>query len=247
MLFRSGNDDFKLWHKGTFSIALRPDGTNSEGTWTFDVTVTDKAGRETKLGTITTLVDTMLPELDENALLVNKATYSYEDANDHTWYKSTSIPFSGKYLETGSGIDHIEYTITQADSSATITGKLGTVVVKDADGKVTGETFSANLGEFTSKMNGTEALYNTVTFVAVDKAGNKSAAKELKIYLDTESPELTCANAATETTNGNKDIIATGTYDDDSSGVKSVTLEVTYTEGDEKKTFNFGTDRKSVV
>ncbi|WP_294430676.1 Ig-like domain repeat protein [uncultured Treponema sp.] len=241
--------DYLLVLGGTFSITLDPSAGESEGKWTFEVTVTDRAGRSTKLETITTFVDTVKPVWNDAALSVNKAPYSYTDENTHTWYKSLSMPFAGKYAEAGSGIDHVDYTITQADSAVqNVTDRLGTVVEKD-DGVATGfETFSANLGEFSSKMDGNAALYNTVRFVAVDKAGNESDPKELRIYLDTESPELACTNDATESTNGSKDIVAKGTYKDDSSGVKSVKLELTYTDGNNvKHSVELGTNSETKV
>lgn len=220
-----GSGNYKLTKAGSFTITVVADDNNN-GKWTFDLTVKDKANRETKLATLTTTVDTVKPVWN-NYLLVNKASYSTTAQN---WYKATALPFSGSLTEEGSGIKEVQYWITKAGESETEDPTDTFATTKNGST----ESFTTNLGEFIAKLNGTAPVANTVKFVAIDKAGNKSEPKEFNIYIDTESPTFTCTQNGTQVTNGNKNITASGSFDDDAAGVKSVTLEISYTQGGTK-------------
>lgn len=177
-----------------------------------------------------------LQENEENGkevpvFLVNKSPY--KSGTEHTWYKASSLPFEGRYKEQGSGIDHVEYTVIQAGETTGTTESFGTTKITDASGNFTGEeSFSANLGEFSAKIdeNTGSAIPNTVTFVAVDKAGNKSEEQTVEIYIDTEAPSLESFVTGSQFSNAVDAIEVTGTASDDSSGIARVILEL-YEDG----------------
>ncbi len=218
---------YSLVKSGSFDISLVPENDgSSEGQWTFELTVKDKAGRTTKLNALSTLVDTQKPVWKADSLLVNKAEYNGEGEN-HSWYKASSLPFAGSYTESGSGIDHIEYTITKADGTSE-NGTFASSKDKNESGAFTGtESFSVNLGEFIPKRGYDGAIPNTVKFVAVDKAGNRSDEASVKIYIDSEPPALESNVTGSKFSNKKLPIAVTGSSSDDSSGVKSVKLNVT--------------------
>ena len=228
-----GSDNYKLFRKGKFTITVVANDDNN-GNWTFDLAVTDKANRTTNLETLKTVVDTKKPVWNVNSFQVNKESYSSSGEN---WYKSSALPFTGTVAENGSGIKEIKYSVIKAGVSGEPTYAESFATTKETVGT---ESFSANLGEFIAKLGADgNAVANKVYMKAVDYAGNESDAPTFNIFVDTESPTFTCAQSGTQVTNGTKDIAASGTFDDDASGVKSVTLEVTYTENGEKKTKTF--------
>ena len=206
---------------GTFTIELAADDENN-GAWTFEIHAVDLAGRESGTLNYNTVVDTIAPVWNEDRFEVNKA--AYESGTDHTWYRASSLPFAGAYTEAGSGIEHVDYKIKQAGKTTEETGSFGTS--KDALDS-TKESFSTNLGEFIAKMEAGSAIPNTVTFVAVDKAGNESEEQTIEIYIDTEAPSLTESNKqGSQYSNKEAEIKVTGKATDDSSGIKSIILEL---------------------
>ncbi|MBQ8013855.1 MAG: hypothetical protein IJ257_05620 [Treponema sp.] len=228
-LVASGEKGYKLEKtlaedkkSGTFTITLTANDENN-GDWTFNVTAKDLAGRESASLVFGTKVDTLPPAWNEG-LLVNKKLYSDSDSN---WYNSPSLPFSGSLTEKGSGIKEILYSVIQAGSSAEPSYEDSIYTSKLADGT---ETFAQNLGEFIAATTS-----NKVCMKAVDYAGNESEPKIFSIFVDFESPSFVSTLSGTQVTNGTKDIEAGGSFDDDASGVKSVILEVSYTENNEKK------------
>ena len=220
---------------GSFTIKVEPTGTESEGKWTFDVTVTDKAGRSSSLSTLSTTVDTVKPEWG-TSFLVNKKEYV-----SGNWYNAAALPFSGSITESGSGVKEVRYSVIQAGASEGPTYSDSFVTTKGTGANAGKETFSANLGEFITKLSGSTALANKVYMKAVDNAGNESEEQVFDIYVDSESPTLQCDQSGTQVTNGTKDITSSGSFDDDASGVDSVTLEVSYTDSGSKKIVDLGT------
>ncbi|WP_027728221.1 Ig-like domain-containing protein [Treponema sp. C6A8] len=232
---------------GTFTITLAADDNNN-GKWTFDLTVVDKAGRSRKLDTIKTIVDTKKPVWKADSFTVNKVAYSESETN---WYKSSALPFTGTVAENGSGIKEIKYSVIKAGEAdnPTYAESIASTKDKDSSNKYTGtESFSANLGEFISKLDADgNAAANKVYMKAVDYAGNESEVQIFKIFVDSESPTFTCEQSGTQVTNGTTNITANGTFDDDASGVKTVTLEVSYTENGTKTTKSFEAELDSTA
>ena len=226
-----GSNDYKLWRKGTFTITVVADDNNN-GNWTFDLSVTDKADRTTSYTTLSTIVDTKKPEWNASSFRVNKKAYS-TDSTDKNWYKSSALPFAGTLTKDESGIKEIKYSVIKAGDDDNPTYSESFATTKNDDGT---ESFSANIGEFVTKLTDGNAVANKVYMKAVDNAGNESDAQVFNIFIDSEAPAFTCAQSGTQVTNGTKNIEASGTFDDDASGVASVALEITYTEGTTKKT-----------
>lgn len=127
--------------------------------------------------------DTIAPALIEDDLKVGGIDYDLENL---IWYNTESVNFSGSYLESGSGIDAIEYEITFADGR-----------------KSSGKIFTTDTGavkKFNSTLSGfTEgSIENSVKFKALDKAGNVSAEKTVLVKTDTTSPKNEAALAPTK-------------------------------------------------
>ena len=214
----------------TIEVIQLEDGSN-DGKWTFDISVTDNADRVTKLSG-TSIIDTNKPEWKEDTFTVNKTPYSYSSQTEHTWYKSSALPFAGSLIENGSGIEEIKYSVIQAGSEAEPTYADSFVTTKNDDGT---ESFSVNLGEFITKVKDGNAVSNDVYIKAVDCAGNESNSYTFHIYIDAEAPTFTVDQKETQVTNGVQNVKASGTFDDDASGVNNVSLEVSYTEDNVKK------------
>ena len=149
----------------------------------------------------------------------------YVSGTNHSWYKSSTLKFAGQYEEMGSGIDHVEYTITKADGSTT-TETFSTKKDYNSSGHFLGtESFNQNLGEFEASLSP-----NKIKFKAVDKSGNPSEVKEFEIYVDSESPVITnCNKSGTIYSDLNTAIDVNIEVSDAASGVKSVVLKVANT------------------
>ena len=211
---------------GTFKITLTAGSTNN-GKWEFEVKAKDWVERESQTLKFSTLVDTVKPEWNDSDILVDKKTYI--EGTNHSWYKNSTLPFSGSLTENGSGIKEIRYSITKADGTAADSDSFTTSVQKDASGNVEKETFSTKLGEFLSKKDESGvAQANTVTLVAEDEAGNVSDLKTFKIYIDSESPQLLSTDkSGNQYSNKSNSITVNGQASDDASGVDSVKLSIT--------------------
>ena len=238
--FICASDDKDKKHLKDFELSVdKENPVNGVYNWTGKIESMPAEGNEFKLeitavdnyGQSSTVISNLkidedAPVWDEAAFLVNKATY--KSGNDHTWYKASSLPFAGKYKEKGSGIDYVEYTVIKAGETEGTTENFGTTKDTDEAGNLTGEeSFSANLGEFERKIGESGTLPNKVIFVAVDKAGNRSVEKTVEIYIDTEVPTLDNLNrSGSQFSNKKLPIEVTGTAADDSSGVKSISLNI---------------------
>lgn len=205
---------------GTFTIQLVADDENN-GAWTFEIHAVDLAGRESGTLNYNTVVDTIAPSWIESEFKVNK------EARLKDWYSASSLPFEGAYKEEGSGIGSVKYTITLPNGTIGTAESFGTS--KDANDSRK-EKFSTNLGEFKKKVEDSDNNYNTVSFVAVDKAGNESEEKKINIYIDTESPSLESLLTGSQYSNQTTPFEFTGTASDDSSGIAGVELKV-YEDG----------------
>ncbi len=186
----------------------------SDGLYALTLTASDtysqKSSTEIKLG-----LDTEKPVWSGDDFKVGGKAFASGDS--HTWYKSSTLQFEGKFTEAGSGIDHVEYSVTKAGE----TESAADTFAPNADG-----TFKQNLGEFIAKVTDGAATANKIKFLAVDKAGNKSDESEFEIYIDSEVPTVTSNQSGNQYSNKSNSITVTGTAEDDSSGVESVTLTV---------------------
>ena len=184
-------------------------------TLTLTLTASDnysqKSSVDLKLG-----LDTEKPVWSDDSFKVGGKAFA--SGANHTWYKSSTLQFEGKFTENGSGIDHVEYSVTKAGE----TESASDTFAPNTDG-----SFKQNLGEFIAKVTDGAATANKIKFFAVDKAGNKSDESEFEIYIDSEVPTVSSNQSGNQYSNKSNSIIVTGTAEDDSSGVESVTLTVT--------------------
>lgn len=188
---------------------------STDDLYTLTLTASDnysqKSSEDLKLG-----LDTQKPVWSDDSFKVGGKAFA--SGTDHTWYKSSTLQFEGKFNESGSGIDHVEYSVTKAGE---------TEPVSDTFAPNTDGSFKQNLGEFIAKVTDGAATANKIKFFAVDKAGNKSEESEFEIYIDSEVPTVSSNQSGNQYSNKSNSITVTGTAEDDSSGVESVTLTVT--------------------
>ncbi|WP_406032264.1 hypothetical protein [Treponema saccharophilum] len=187
----------------------------TDGLYTLTLTASDnysqKSSVDLKLG-----LDTEKPVWSRDDFKVGGKAFA--SGANHTWYKSSTLQFEGKFSESGSGIDHVEYSVTKAGE---------TEPVSDTFAPNTDGSFKQNLGEFIAKVTDGAATANKIKFFAVDKAGNKSDEREFEIYIDSEVPTVSSNQSGSQYSNKSNSITVTGTAEDDSSGVESVMLTVT--------------------
>ena len=210
---------------GTAAVFAK-DGTNwsitgesDDGTYSYEITVTDKAGNSvTKKVSVTK--DTKEPTWNDGDIKVNKKAVD----ENLTWYKNATLPFTGSLTETGSKVKEIQWSVKQAGASSSSTGTF----TPKADG-----TFDTNLGEFIAKKDSSgNAIANSVTLVAIDYAGNKSAEKTFNIFIDAEPPVLEHSNReGTQFSNKKLPFDIELEVSDNASGVESATITVTH-DGD---------------
>ncbi|WP_191018080.1 Ig-like domain repeat protein [Treponema zioleckii] len=174
-------------------------------------TYSQKSSADIKLG-----LDTEKPSWNDDDFKVGGKAFA--SGANHTWYKSSTLQFEGKFAESGSGIDHVEYSVTKVGE----TESASDTFAPNTDG-----SFKQNLGEFIAKVTGGAATANKIKFFAVDKAGNKSEESEFDIFIDSEVPTVSSNQSGSQYSNKSNSITVTGTAEDDSSGVESVTLTVT--------------------
>ena len=187
----------------------------TDGLYTLTLTASDnysqKSSVDLKLG-----LDTEKPVWSGDDFKVGGKAFA--SGANHTWYKSSTLQFEGKFSESGSGIDHVEYSVTKAGE----TESASDTFAPNTDG-----SFKQNLGEFIAKVTDGAATANKIKFFAVDKAGNKSDESEFDIFIDSEVPTVSSNQSGNQYSNKSNSITVTGTAEDDSSGVESVTLTVT--------------------
>ncbi|MCR5725038.1 MAG: hypothetical protein K6G80_08140 [Treponema sp.] len=223
----------------------------NDGSWTVSVTATDGAGRSAVNQSATFVLDTKAPVFqDANATYpayVNNAAYtaSYDDDSGEwtgNWYSSTSLSVSGCYAESLSGVSAVYYQVAspaaQAESGFTALSQTNyTSAVASANGvsavsdvsSFTTTPHDGGIASYSAILSGFEASSsaNTLRLVAVDAAGNPSSVKEYAIYIDQDSPTLSCtSHSGQEYTNTVTAIPVSGTATDSSSGVASVVLSL---------------------
>ena len=206
-----GNKNTSGTYDWTGSIIL----PETDGLYTLTLTASDnysqKSSVDLKLG-----LDTQKPVWSGDDFKVGGKAFA--SGANHTWYKSSTLQFEGKFAESGSGIDHVEYSVTKAGE----TESASDTFAPNTDG-----SFKQNLGEFIAKVTDGAATANKIKFFAVDKAGNKSDESEFDIFIDSEVPTVSSELSGSQYSNKSLPITVTGTSEDDSSGVESVTLTVT--------------------
>lgn len=242
-----GSTKYTFAGKDSSGAAKAVSGTSSSISWSFTsvdlsdfapqsgndalltITALDKAGNSVS-SVFNLEFDTTKPAWTEtntdHPFQINKASY-----DDDCWYKDSSLPVSGCYVEAGSGLSQVYYWVQNPESSSPDTSDLST-----ARGSFSASNDSANglsyftnqvLGSFTaSTISGSGITPNYLYLVALDNVGNASSAYTVKINIDTESPSLSSDKSGIQYTNGSNPISVTGSASDNVSGIASVTLKI---------------------
>ncbi len=212
-----------------------------EGAYTIKVTATDQLNNIVS-ETYTTTIDKTAPAWnkrtsDEGS---GKSKVGNEDVSalyssegNHPWFNTTNPEIYIEYFEdssaSGSGIKNVYYQFAKAGEEITDSTEINQLKPsKSSDKKY--EYLSFYIGDFVVSPQA-----NKVKIWAEDNAGNISGEVTLNIFIDQEKPtlseikyssgEIKSQNLpSTILSNGAADIVLTGKYADDASGVKKINV-----------------------
>ena len=179
---------------GTYSITL--EAQNYYGTYT--ITCEDNAGNTTST-TVTVLMDTQQPELDDIEPVYN----------DGDWVNK-AITITGKATDPNPGaaaVSDIAKVYYKKGGETDEQAKLASYV----DGKFTFEIEAQNY-------KGTYVIY------CIDNAGNRSEDSVINVYMDNEQCKILSAEVSIPNWT-NKDVVIHGNVWDNLSGIKEVTYK----------------------
>ncbi len=163
----------------------------ASATGDYEFVATDKAGK-TKPVTVNIKVDGTAP-------VVSALTSSDKNANGYI--TSTPSPFHVEYSDNdgAEGVELYWKISASVPAAATYTSKAALVTAANGWTKVNGDTFYGNFKTKGAEGNGIEegASYNAYV-VAVDRADNVSALKNLAFGVDLNAPVITITNTAAE-------------------------------------------------
>ncbi|MCR4742290.1 MAG: hypothetical protein K5866_05420, partial [Treponema sp.] len=213
---------------------------NIQGAYTIKVTATDQLDNEVS-ETYTTTIDTTAPvwnkksDVDSGTSKVGNEDVSDLISSDegHPWFNTTNPEIRIEYFEdssaSGSGIEYVYYQFAKAGeefTDSTVTNSLKPS--KSTDKKY--ESLSFYIGDFV-----VSSQANKVKIWAKDNAGNECDPVTLNIFIDQEKPTLSeikyssgkiesQALPSTILSNGASDIVLSGKYADDASGVEKINV-----------------------
>ena len=165
---------------------------------------------------------------DENyPFLVNKNAYSSDN-----WYKDSSIPVSGAFVESGSGTADIYYWVQLPGGKSPDTTNFASASSFKAS-----NDFEKGLSYFTDQILGSfeasvlendSVKSNTLYIVAVDNVGNSGSSAQggILINLDVLGPSIGSDKNGMVYTNQISDISVSGSYSDNASGLNSIFLNL---------------------
>ena len=209
--------DLKWEFDGIDLGGFEPQSGVSQDVIIYAVTV-DEAGNESKFA-FNVKFDTTPPEWSSAQTVEN-------------WYKNPSLPVSGGYSESGSGVADIYYWIqtpgTSEPSVRNLSSSAGSFKAKE---NTSGNWIFSNqtVGSFEANDSKKTPSCNNLYLVATDNAGNRSVPSQggiFEINLDIEAPKLTSNQSGMLYTNKINDIELSGTYSDNASGVKTVDIKL---------------------
>lgn len=214
-----------------YSIAISADKTSatitlldtgaSDGKWRFEATATDTADRSSQKEFAFT-IDTVAPERVGSIVIG-------ESGSTDDWFNSENLTVKGRYKEMTSGLDKVEYAMTPAGETTSVSG---TEVI----GGTVGEEISYALSPV-----GFKEGQNSLSIHALDLAGNDSGESVYIIQVDTTAPtaetawytydgqSFTAAAGnvmANGTDSGAKDMTVYGTVSETLSGLKDFALTI---------------------
>lgn len=204
-------------NKWTDSITA---GSTNGDSKTVKYTAIDEFGVKTS-GTYKYTIDTKAPEF-----ISGPTNYKFNigsDEYDETkWYKESALSISGYYKESLSGMEKIEYEIFHYDIDDPTKEILG------SKGDITAAQVAADtsMWSFKATASGFVAGKNYVRLVAYDNAGNPSEKKEIEVQVDMTAPTVSMDEAGGVLTNCSQDIISSGTFSDDASGVEKIVVTI---------------------
>ncbi|MBR4599278.1 MAG: hypothetical protein IKO39_04435, partial [Treponema sp.] len=165
---------------------------------------------------------------DENhPFLVNKNAYSSDK-----WYKDSSIPVSGAFVESGSGTADIYYWVQLPGGKSPDTTNFASASSFKAS-----NDFENGISCFTDQILGSfeasvlendSVKSNTLYIVAVDNVGNSASCAQggILINLDVLGPGIGSDKNGMVYTNQISDISVSGSYSDNASGLNSIFLNL---------------------
>ena len=219
---------------------------NIEGAYTIKVTATDQLNNVVS-ETYTTTIDTTPPAWNQRTSVQGTGTSKVGnvdvsdledvsdliDDEDHPWFNTTNPEIYIEYFEdssaSGSGIKNVYYQFAKAGEEFTDSTEINQLKPsKSTDKKY--EYLSFYIGDFVVSPKA-----NKVKIWAEDNAGNISKPFTLNIFIDQEKPtlseikyssgEIESQNLpSTILSNGEADIVLTGKYADDASGVEKINV-----------------------
>lgn len=212
----------------------------SDGKWNFVITATDKAERSS-VASFDFTIDTVAPARQKDAQ--DRWITIGSDSSDAEWQNSDSLAIHGKFDEKTSGLSAVEYTLTPAGSTDTVTGS------EALGGAVTtiGQDKKPVYVSYTISPIGFKDGTNHLTVKGVDQAGNSSSAS-YDILVDSKFPTISAAwytyadtssSATTPVTaddlekaeltvlaNGKTNMTVYGALEEKESGVGAVTIVI---------------------
>ena len=182
-----------------------------EGKWNIQADATDGQNRSADKVIRTLTYDKTAPAWTGTAIVDGKDW----DSTAKNWYSSSALTFKDSLTEEVSGMDRVDYVITDANGNS----KEGTVV--PSEGTNGAYTYETTLSGFAS---GSSA--NTVTFTPYDNAGNSGTARTFSIYVDKNAPTFSFTKDSPQYIKGSTAVTLTGSVEDDASGLASDAVKV---------------------
>ena len=201
-----------------------------EGKWNIQADATDGQNRSADKVIQTLTYDKTAPAWTGTPTVGDKAW----DSTAKNWYSSSALTFKDSLTEEVSGMDRIDYVITDANGNS----KTGSVV--PSEGTNGAYTYETTLSGFAS---GSSA--NTVTFTPYDNAGNPGTERKFSIYVDKNAPTFSFTKESPQYIKGSTNVTLTGSVEDDASGLASDAVKVKISGTTTEKTATLAYDDSS--
>ena len=155
------------------------------------------------------------------------------------WGTSSTLSVSGTITDSGSGTSRIYYKKYTSSPTDEQKNEFAASYKTSNNGIIYAES-----SPYSGSVTGLSEEKNYLLFVAEDKVGNPTLDTAVyEVQIDTQSPALASTSSGTKFSNGNSDVIVTGTCSDSGSGIKEVTVSVTI--GSSKKISSASVDSQN--
>ena len=239
--------------------AIKLLSASNDGDWEFTFTAKDEAGNTASV-TKTVTIDTIAPAalaVNDSAkpfLVLNQQLYA---ATGHNWYRLETLPVTGYFNETGTGIDTVYLYLWNKDRQTNSVAKPSDITTGNADVTTAPAVNTGTQVSYQASVSGFDGSnatnYNQLLVQAVDKAGNKSTIAQYNIYVDQTAPSFS-ANyysfdggvtvnevSGTILSNQANDMILYGTFSDTDSGVDELMFKLAGNAFDSNVTVTYTT------